>query len=384
MAQNTVFHQVVKLIPRSAFQSWVTTHEGDKGVRTLDCWTWFGALLFSQLSGHDSIRALERVFCHDDRLVKKLGFRPVCRSTLADANASRPVAILENVFAYALERARAVIPRTNGFRFHGDVLALDSTTIELCLELCPWARFHHDKGATKLHTAIDLAGDLPQFTVMTDGRMHDVKAAKSFLHFQPDTTVVFDRAYVDYLFLHHLNQQGVFFVTRMKSNCQFRVLECRSTNRTRGHRCDQIVRLTSQKGQGYEGALRRVSYRDPDTGKRLVFMTNRFDLATQTICDLYKARWKVELFFRTMKQHLRIKKFLGTSVNAVKAQILAALIVYLLVQMIRYSMKVSISIPETMAVLATMLLLKEPLMRLLGQLPRTTRHPPDPQLLLPW
>lgn len=384
MAQNTVFHQIVKLIPRFKFQSWVAAHEGDKGVRTLDCWTWFGSLLFSQLSRHDSIRALERVFCHDDRLIKKLGFSPVCRSTLADANKSRPIAILENVFAYALKRAHTVIPSANGFRFHGDVLALDSTTIELCLELCPWARFHHGKGATKLHTAIDLAGDLPQFAVVTEGRMHDVKAAKRYLHFQPDTTVVFDRAYINYLFLNDLNKQGVFFVTRMKSNCQFRVVECRKTNRTRGHICDQIVRLKSLKGQCYEDVLRRVSYNDPDTGKRLVFLTNRFDLATQTICNLYKARWKVELFFRTMKQHLRIKKFLGTSVNAVKAQILAALIAYLLVQVIRYSLKVRISIPETMAVLATMLLLKEPLMRLLGKLPHTTRYPPDPQLLLPW
>lgn len=384
MGQNTVFHQIVKLIPRSAFQSWVTTHEGDKGVRTLDCWTWFGSLLFSQLSRHDSIRALERVFCHDDRLIKKLGFRPVCRSTLADANKARPIAILEAVFAYALSRARAIIPRANGFRFHGDVLALDSTTIELCLELCPWARFHHGKGATKLHTAIDLAGNLPQFAVVTDGRVHDVVVAKKVLHFEPDTTVVFDRAYVDYGFLNDLNEQDVFFVTRMKSNCQFRVVACRETNRTRGHICDQIVRLKSQRGRCYKEDLRRVSYNDPDTGKRLVFLTNRFDLATQTICDLYKARWKVELFFRTMKQHLRIKKFLGTSVNAVKAQILAALIAYLLVQVIRYSLKVRISIPETMAVLATMLLLKEPLMRLLGRLPRTTRHPPDFQLSLTW
>ncbi|MBI2343538.1 MAG: DUF4372 domain-containing protein [Deltaproteobacteria bacterium] len=130
MAQNTVFHQIVKLIPRSEFQSWVTAHEGDKGVRTLDCWTWFGSLLFSQLSRQDSIRAIERVFCHDDRLIKKLGFHAVCRSTLADANKLRPIAILENVFAYALGRARTLIPRANGFRFHGDVLALDSTTIE--------------------------------------------------------------------------------------------------------------------------------------------------------------------------------------------------------------------------------------------------------------
>jgi hypothetical protein len=384
MAQNTVFHQIVKLIPRTLFQSWVKKYNGDKGTRTLDSWTWFGALLFGQISRHDSIRALERVFCQGDRFIQKLGFRSVCRSTLADANKSRPTAILDEVFSYALNRAQTVIPRANGFRFHGDVLALDSTTIQLCLALCPWAKFRRNKGATKLHTAIDLAGDLPKFAIMTDGKMHDVKAAKHFLHFDPGTTVVFDRAYVDYLFLNDLDENGVFFVTRMKTNCQFRIIECRETNRTRGHICDQIIRLKSQRGECYKGLLRRISYNDPDTGKRLVFLTNRFDLATQTICDLYKARWKVELFFRTMKQHLKIKRFLGTSVNAVKAQILTALIAYLLVQVIRYSMKVKISMPETMAVLATMLLLKQPLTRLLGDIPRVTRYPPDRQALLPF
>jgi hypothetical protein len=137
-----------------------------------------------------------------------------------------------------LNRAQAVIPRANGFRFHGDVLALDSTTIKLCLALCPWAKFRKNKGAIKLHTAIDLAGDLPKFAVMTDGKMHDVKAAKHFLHFDPGTTVVFDRAYVDYLFLNDLDKNGVFFVTLMKTNCQFSIIECRETNRTRGHICD--------------------------------------------------------------------------------------------------------------------------------------------------
>lgn len=385
MAQNTVFHQIVKLIPRSEFQGWVDSHDGDKGVRTLDSWTWFGSLLFSQLSRHDSIRALERVFCQGDKHIQKLGFRPVCRSTLADANKSRPIAILEEVFSYALNRAKKVVPRaTKSFRFHGAVWALDSTTIKLCLALCPWAKFHHGKGAAKLHTAIDLAGDLPNFAVITEGKMHDVKAAKNLLDFEPGTTGVFDRAYVDYGFLNRLNENKVFFVTRMKTSGKFKVIECRKTNRTRGHMCDQTIRFTTKCGQRYKGYLRRVSYNDPDTGKRLVFLTNRFDLATQTICDLYKARWKVELFFRTMKQHLKIKRFLGTSVNAVKAQILAALIAYLLVQMVRYSMKVRISIPETMAVLATMLLLKESLTRLLGDLPRVTRYPPDRQGVLPF
>jgi putative transposase len=312
----------------------------------------------------------------------KLGFGPVKRSTLADANSVRPVAILEDLFHHLLGEANKVAPRKNGFRFKGDVFALDSSTIELCLELCPWAKFHHGKGACKLHTAIDVAANLPQFSIITEGRRHDLTAIKNQIFFPPKSTVVFDRAYVDYEWMNSINQAGAFFVTRCKSNCKFKVYESRKTNRTRGHICDQLIYLKSAKGKLYKGKLRRITYRDPDTGKRLTFLTNRMDLATQTICDLYKSRWKVELFFKTLKQNLKVKKFLGTSSNAVKAQIMVALIAYLLIQILRYSLKSSISIPDAMAVIGTLLLLREPLKRLLGDLPAVTRHPPPFQLTL--
>jgi len=346
MAQPIVFEQVIKLIPRIEFESIVAKNQGDHRVRNLDCWTWFGSLLFGELTGLDSIRAMERVFAHSDTKMAKLGFAPVRRSTLADANKTRSLGVLEDLFQYCLGRAYQVAPRRHGFHFTGDVFALDSTTIELCLSLCPWARFHHDKGATKLHTAIDVANDLPQFVVITDGRVHDMRAIKENISFPPGSTVLCDRAYIDYGWLNELNQTGVNFVTRTKTNTKFKVLESRPTNRTRGHICDQVIYLKSHKGQSYKGKLRRITYRDPDTGKRLTFLTNRFDLAMQTICDLYKARWKVELFFKTLKQNLRVKKFLGTTVNAVKAQILVALIAFLLVQILRFSMKSSISIPD--------------------------------------
>ncbi len=382
MAQPTVFEQVIKLIPRTEFQSIVYKNEGDKGVRTLDCWTWFGSLLFGQLTGHDSIRAIERVFVTSDNKMAKMGFGPVRKSTLADANKARPIEVLEDLFQYCLGRAYQVAPNKTGFRFKGEVFALDSTTIELCLSLCPWAVFHHGKGAAKLHTAIDVANDLPQFAVVTQGRTHDIKAIREEISFPPKSTVVFDRGYIDYAWMNELNQTDIFFVTRAKSNSKFKVIESRPTNRTRGHICDQVIYLKSQVGHCYKGTLRRITYKDPDTGKRLTFLTNRFDLAVQTICDLYKSRWKVELFFKTLKQHLRIKKFLGTTVNAVKAQILVALIAFVLVQMLRFAMNSSISIPDAMAVIGTLLLLKEPLKRLLGSLPRVTRHPPGLQLSL--
>jgi hypothetical protein len=374
VASPTVFSQVIKLIPRTEFESMVARHDGDARVRSLDCWTWFGSLLFGQMTGHDSIRAIERVFAHQDGEAQRLGFGPVRRSTLADANRTRPIEVLEELYAYCLARAQAVAPKKAGFRFHGQVFALDSTTIELCLSLSPWAVFRRAKGAVKLHTAIDIAGNLPQFAVITDGKHHDLRTARENISFEPGATVVFDKAYIDYGWLNDLNQGGVWFVTRMKTNCQYTILECDDHDRTRGLRADQTIRLKSIKGAHYQGKLRRVSYRDPDTGRWLVFLTNRFDLAAKTICDLYKARWKVELFFKSMKQHLRIKKFLGTSAQSVKAQIMVALIAYLLVHMLKYSMKSDISMPDAMAAIGTLLLLKEPLSRLLGRLPRVTRH----------
>jgi hypothetical protein len=382
VAQPTVFSQVIKLIPRTEFEAIVTRHNGDARVRSLDCWSWFGSLLFGQMSGHDSIRAIERLFAHQDGEAQRLGFGPVRRSTLADANRTRPLAVLEDLYAYCLARAQAAAPKKSGFRFHGQVFALDSTTIELCLNLSPWAVFRKEKGAIKLHTAIDIAGNLPQFAVLTHGKTHDMRAARENIWFEPGATVVFDKAYVDYAWLNDLNQGGVWFVTRMKTNCQFKILECADHNRTQGLRADQTIHLKSQKGSLYQGKLRRVSFRDPDTGRWLVFLTNRFDLSAKTICDLYKARWKVELFFKSMKQHLKINKFLGTSAQSVKAQILVALIAYLLVHLLRYSMKSDISMPDAMAVIGTLLLLKEPLSRLMGKLPRVTRHPCGSQMVL--
>lgn len=383
VASPTVFSQVIKQIPRTEFQSIVTMYDADKGVRSLDHWTWFGSLLFGQLTGHDSIRAIERVFAHGDPDMRRLGFGPVRRSTLADANRSRDLRVLEDLFRFVLLRASAIAPkRAAGFRFAGQILALDSTTIDLCLELSPWARFHNGRGATKLHTAIDIAGDLPQFAIVTPGNHGDIRAARENLAFAAGTTVVFDKGYIDYDWLNDLNVGGVWFVTRMKDNCKYKVLECRRTDRTRGVICDQVIRHTGVGGAKYEGKMRKVSYRDPDTGKRLTFMTNRWDLSPKTIADLYKARWKVELFFKTMKQHLRIKKFLGTSYQSVKAQILVALIAYLLIQTLRFSLKSSISIPDAMAVLGTLILLKQPLAQLLGVLPRVTRYCSGSQLVL--
>ena len=377
---------MIKWVSRHEFEAAVAHFEGDKGTRRLDCWTWFGSLLFGQLTGHDSIRAIERVFCQGNRRMQRLGFSTVRRSTLADANHTRPLGVLEKTYQAVLARAKRQCPTRHGFRFHGDVRALDSTTISLCLSLSPWANYRRGTAAVKLHTAIDLAGDLPDFVVITPAKRNDIPVAHQYFHPKPNSTVIFDRGYWSSDWLNELNQNHVFFITRARRNNRFKVAQSRPTDRTRGQLCDQIVYQKPSRGayRGcYRGKLRRISYRDPDTGKKLVFLTNRFDLATSTICELYKARWKVELFFKTLKQHLRVRKFLGTSARAVKAQILVALIAYVLVQLARWATNSRVSMPDAMAAIGTLLLVREPLLTLLGELPRITRHPPNSQLLLP-
>lgn len=384
MSQANVFEQIIKLVPKYTFRSAVQEFVGDRGTRTLDCWTWFGALLFGQLSGHDSIRAIERVFCHGNPRMRRLGFSTVCRSTLADANKTRPLGILEQTYQAVLSRAKQLCPEHHGFRFKGEVRALDSSVIDLCLSLSPWASFRKGRSGVKLHTAIDLAGDLPDFVVITPARRHDVPIVRQYFHPKAGSTVIIDRGYWSADWLNDLNRNKVFFVTRMRKNNRFKVVESHPTDRTQGHICDQIVyqKQSRSSRRYYRGKLRRISYREPDTGKKLVFLTNRFDLATQTICDLYKARWKVELFFKALKQNLKVKKFLGNSANAVRAQILVALIAYVLVQLVRWLTKSRVSIPDTMATVGVLLLVREPLPKLLGDLPRVTRHPPSSQLVL--
>lgn len=386
MSQTNVFEQIIKMVPRHEFHASVRKFDGDSRTRTLDCWTWFGALLFGQLSGHDSIRAMERVFSHGNQRMQRLGFSKVCRSTLADANRTRPLGILEETYKAVLSRAKSVCPERHGFRFKGEVKALDASVIDLCLSLSPWAKFRKGRSGIKLHTSIDLAGNIPDFLVITPARRHDVPIAKQYFHPNPGTTVIIDRGYWSASWLNKLNRDKVFFVTRSRKNNRFKVVECRPTDRTQGYICDQTVYQKAGKHypsyEAYKGKLRRISYRDPDTKKKLTFITNRFDLATSTICALYKARWKVELFFKYLKQNLKVKKFLGNSANAVKAQILVALIAFVLIQLIRWITKSRISMPDTMAAVGTLLLLREPLKRLLGALPRVTRHPPSSQLLL--
>lgn len=351
MNTHSVFSQLLQWIPRNEFQEGVDRYHGDKKVRRLSSWAWFIGLLFGQLTGHNSLRAIEAGLAGVKKKLYHLGIAfEIHRSTLSDANDARDSRILESAFYGLLPKVQRLAPKSK-FKFKGKLLALDSTTIGLCLSLSPWAQFHHGKGAMKLHMAVDLAGDLPTVMVLTKGKRHDVTVARK-MHWSAGTLLIVDRGYIDFSWLWDLTQEGVWFVTRMKTDCRYKVRECRKTDRTQGILADQTIRL---KGKRYEGKLRKVSYRDPLTGHKYVFLTNRFDLAAKTICDLYKARWQVELFFKTMKQHLQIKKYLGTSINAVKAQVWVALIAYLLLAMVRFQSKLGWGIPALMAALTVVL-----------------------------
>lgn len=365
---NTLFSQILQFIPRHEFQKAVEEHDGDKRVRKLTVWTQFTTLLFGQITGHTSLRTMISGLHTQVKYYYHLGIDLVKRSTLSDANEVRNPAILEKIFYMLLNRTQFYAP-AHLFRFKGKILAFDSTTISLCLSLCPWAQFHHGKGAFKLHTAIDLAGNLPTFMVMTAGKVHDVMVAK-WRTFKAGTTLLMDKAYVDYGWLSDLTEHGVFFVTRMKSNCQFKVRQSFDKNKRKGICADQEIRLTGMGGRKYSGTLRRISYRDPESGDHYVFITNRFDLAAKTICDLYKSRWNVELFFKTMKSQLQIEKFVGTSVNAVLWQVWTAIIAYLLISLIRFMNKVKWSIPSIKAALAVALFQKIDFKRLFEGVPR--------------
>jgi len=355
MKRGNILSQILQWIPRHEFQRGVDKYEGDKGIRKLPCWSQFIALLFGQLTGHSSLRGIEAGLKSTGNGLYRIGISScIRRSTLADANDKRDARIFEEAFYRILPKVQAVVPQGR-LKVSGPIRALDSTLIELCLSLSPWAHYCMGKGAMKLHMAVDIAGNLPTVMVLSDGLKSDMSVAGK-LRFSAGTLLLIDKGYMHYRWLWEQTEQGVGFITRMKINCKYRVRDCRKTNRTQGIIADQLIKLTGRnKGKNYEGRLRKISYRDQESGKKYIYLTNRFDLEAKTVCDLYKERWQVELFFKSMKQNLEVRKFVGTSVNAVKAQVWVALIAYLLVSMVKFMYRLSWGMPAIMAVLTTSL-----------------------------
>ncbi len=362
-AGKTLFAQLMDFLPWSTFNRYVARYGGDKGVRTLTCAEQFRVMAFAQLTYRESLRDVEASLSAQASKLYHMGFRePIRRSTLADANESRDWRIYADFAARLIIRARTLYANEDlGLELSNTVYALDSTTIDLCLSMFPWAHFRTTKAAVKMHTLLDLRGSIPSFIHVSDGKLHDVYAL-DLLTPEAGAIYVMDRGYVDFARLYRLPLAGAFFVTRAKSNLKTHRVYSAQTDRGTGILCDQTIALDGfYSKQDYPTYLRRVRFNDPETGKTLVFLTNQMTLPAATICALYKSRWQVELFFKWIKQHLRIKQFFGTSENAVKTQIWIAVSVYVLVAIVRKKLNLDVSLYTLLQVLSLTLFEKMPL-----------------------
>ena len=351
-AGKTVFSQLMDCLPWSTFTRLVARYRGDFSVQTLPCAEQYRAMAFAQLTYRESLRDIEACLSAQPGKLYHMGFHgPVRRSTLADANQTRDWRIYAEFAQRLIAQARRLyVGESLSVDLKESVYALDSTTIDLCLSLFPWAHFRSTKAAVKMHTLLDLRGNIPSFIHVSNGKLHDVHALDMLVP-EAGAIYVMDRGYVDFGRLYRLHQAGAFFVTRAKSNLDAHRVYSTATDRTTGVIADQTITLDGYyTSRDYPVHLRRVRFRDPKTGKTLVFLTNQTALPALTICDLYKSRWQVELFFKWIKQHLRIKQFYGTSENAVKTQIWIAVSVYVLAAIVRKRLKLDVSLYTLMQV----------------------------------
>jgi hypothetical protein len=362
-AGKTLFDQLMDFLPWTTFGRYVTRYGGDKGIRTLSCAEQFRVMAFAQLTYRESLRDIETCLSAQAAKLYYMGFRePVRRSTLANANESRDWRIWADFAQRLIIQARTLYASDDlGLELTNTVYALDSTTIDLYLSLFPWAHFRSTKAAVKMHTLLDLKGSIPSFIHVSDGKLHDVNAL-DLLPLEPGAIYVMDRGYVDFGRLHGLHLAGAFFVTRAKSNMNFHRVYSAKTDRSTGLICDQTIALDGHYSRkDYPDHLRRVRFKDPESGKTFVFLTNQMTLPAASICALYKSRWQVELFFKWIKQHLRIKRFFGTSENAVKTQIWIAVSVYVLVAIVKKRLNLDASLYTLLQILSVTLFEKMPI-----------------------
>lgn len=362
-----VFAQLLDFLPRHEFSKCRQRYRGDYKVRSFSCFDQFLCMAFAQLTSRDSLRDIETCLRALQTKLYHVGFRgTISRSTLADANENRDWRIYADFAHILIAQARRLYADEElSVALQEAVYAFDSTTIDLCLKLFPWAHFRRRKAAVKLHTLIDLRGNIPCFLRVSTGKMADVQALDD-LWLEAGSFYLMDRGYIDFRRLYRFQQCLAYFVTRAKKNLDCRRAHSRVVDKTLGLRSDQTIRLQGAKtSKQYPVPLRRVSYYDADNDKRLIFLTNNFILPAQTIAQLYKCRWQVELFFKWIKQNLRIKTFVGTSENAVKTQVWIAVCVYVLVAIIKKELKLERRPSEIMQILSLTLFEKTPLFQLL-------------------
>jgi len=366
-----VFAQLTEYLPLSTFRRCVARYGGEHKIKRFTCLDQFLCLAFAQLTYRESLRDIEACLRAQSEKLYHMGIRSrISRSTLADANEGRDWRIYADFAQRLIVMARKLYANDAfGVDLKETVYALDTTTIDLCLSVFPWAPFRRTKAAVKLHTLLDLRGNIiPTFIHISDGKMHEVNVLDQLLP-EPGAFYIVDRGFLDFERLFRFHEAGSFFVIRGKSNLKVYRRYSHPVDRTTGLICDQSVLLTGfYSHKGYQTPLRRIRFRDPKTGKRLIFLTNNFTLPALTITDLYRCRWQVELFFKWIKQHLRIKQFYGTSENAVKTQLWIAVAVYVLVAIVKKRLNLSASLYEMLQILSLTIFEKTPLNSLLSQI----------------
>ena len=378
-AGKTVFAQVLEHLPRYEFDKFVKKYEGNHRVRRFPCYDQFLCLAYAQLTYRESLRDIETCLNSHHEKLYHVGFRDqISRSTMADAGEKRDYRIYQD-FAYHLISIARKLYQNEELAIDLDysLYAFDSTTIDLCLSLFPWAHFRKTKAAIKMHTFLDLRGAIPTFISLTTGKVHDVNIL-DILPLEKDAVIAMDRGYVDFTRLYAVNLFPAFFVIRAKNNFRCRRLYSREVDKTLGLRSDQSVVLTNKKSRtAYPETLRRVSYVELDTQKRFVYLTNIFTVSAKTVADIYKQRWQVELFFRWIKQHLRIKTFYGTSPNAVKTQIWIAVSIYLLVAILKKRLHLPGSLHTILQILEVNIFEKRPIIQIVKD---AYKQEPEPVL----
>jgi hypothetical protein len=365
---KTIFAQLMSYLPRDTFSKCVSRYQGNYKVKSFTCLEQFFTMAFAQITGRESLRDITTCLGALSSKLYHLGIRgKIAKSTLADANEQRSWQIYADFALILIQKARLLYVNDDfGLQLKNMVYALDSTTIDLCLSLFPWATFRQRKAAIKLHTLLDLHGNIPAFIEISSGSMHDVNVLDSLI-IEPGAYYIMDRAYLDFSRLYKIQSSQAYFVTRLKTNSKVRRLYSHQVNKNLGILSDHTIMLTGfYSTKNYPEKMRRIRYRDTETKKVLIFLTNNFSLPAETIAKLYKCRWQIELFFKWIKQHLRIKAFFGTSENAVKTQIWIAISTYVLVAIVKKQLKLESSLYAILQVLSVTLFEKSPILQVLS------------------
>jgi hypothetical protein len=367
---KTIFSQLVEFLPSYEFRQCINRYRGHYKIKSFSCWDQFLCMAFAQLTYRESLRDIQACLRGNQQKLYHMGFRGnVSRNTLAHANQVRDWRIYADFAHVLIGHARMLYANEDfGLELKQTVYAFDATTIDLCLSLFPWALFRQHKGAIKLHTLMDWRGSIPTLIFVTHGQVHEVNLLDELM-VEPGAIYIFDRGYLDFARLYKIHRAGAFFIIRAKSNFRFRRLYSQKADKAKGVQADQVIELHGfYARQDYPDRLRRIRYYDAEKKKRLIFLTNHFTLSAFTIADLFRCRWKIELFFKWLKQHLRIKAFYGTSENAVKTQIWIAISVYVLVAIVKKKLNLTPSLYTMLQILSVSLFEKTPLLQLLSQI----------------